>query len=321
MNSILLYNPFEKIDLLGTKCFLTGDELSSNEESMFVFPKWLMESENLYDKAFKILDESYKTYGDLKIPVSKKVSEKIEALNDKIKNYFRDNSIKSVPTDLEWFHWSGIIVYGLIYNEIRFGLKSEEFKEEGFRISPTLINKFKTLHLQLQSLIYDFEWDDPMPFSLLNYDLNESVDFEHRNEINTLTFSFKLNNRGMIICLQDAGNTKFYHKELLKHIPKMVHPIQFAELEAKVYYTNYLLSILPEFDLRIINEKIYITNVEVGLGSRPTFDKWDEKTFSQVLEAFWKKWNISRIEIFKNAEKCMSYLLDSDNKFIQEIKV
>lgn len=317
MNKIELYNPFEKLDLVRNKCFLNGELIDKKTDEIYVFPEWLMNKEDLFDKPFKLLDESYSTYGSLTLPVSKEVKSKIISLNNKVEQFF--NNADTEINDIEWFQWAGIIMYGLIYNEIRNGLKSDEYKEEGFKISPALIHKFKQLHFQLQSLIYEFEWDEPKPFSLLSFDINEDSSFEHRNEINTLTFSFKLNKKGLILCLQDIGLNKSYHKSTFDKIDrKVLHPIQFAEIEAKIYYSNYLLSQNPEFVFNIIRDKVYVTNVEGIHSGRSLFEKWDEKTFAQVLEAFWKPWKFSRIEIFKNAEKCISFLLDSDNNFISK---
>ncbi len=311
-----LYDPFKSIDLAGNKCFLSGKSISKDEDIMFVFPDWLMQAEDLHDKAFKMLDENYLTYSDLKLPVSKDVKEQIDVLNMHIKSILLDGT-SNIVSDVEWFQWCSIIVYGLIYNEIRNGLKSEEYKEEGFKISPLLIKKFKHLHFQLQSLILDVEWDEPLPFSLSTFSLNTSDDtsyhFEHKNEINTLTFSFKYKNTGLIICLQDLGMNVNYHKSLLSKLnSKTLSPIQFAELSAKFYYSNYLLSVINDFEYTFHKNTLYITNIDSNSSAKSPFENWDEKTFAQVLEAFWKPWKYSRIEILKNAEKCMSFLLDEN---------
>ncbi len=319
-----LYDPFKSIDLAGNKCFLSGKSISKDEDIMFVFPDWLMQAEDLHDKAFKMLDENYLTYSDLKLPVSKDVKEKIDVLNMHIKSILHDGT-SNIVSDVEWFQWCSIIVYGLIYNEIRNGLKSEEYKEEGFKISPLLIKKFKHLHFQLQSLILDVEWDEPLPFSLSTFSINTSDDtsyhFEHKNEINTLTFSLKYKKTGLIICLQDLGMNANYHKSLLSKIDsKELLPIQFAELSAKFYYSNYLLSVINDFEYTFHKNTLYITNIDSNSSTKSPFENWDEKTFAQVLEAFWKPWKYSRIEILKNAEKCMSFLLDENEQFINSTK-
>ena len=174
-----------------------------------------------------------------------------------------------------------------------------------------MVNKFRKLHHLLQSLIKNFEWDSPKPFSLIKFNLKEEENissFEHRNEINTLTFSFRYKKLGVIVCLLDTELNKDYHEEILSNnAGKEISLIQFEEIAARVYYSNYLLSVLPDFSFTEHQGTIYVTNIE-NIGNRNTFEPWVEKTYAQVLEAFWKPWNYSRVEILKNPEKAMTFL-------------
>ena len=310
MNEAKLYDPFKSFDLVGAKCFLTGDLISKGIDKISVFPNWLMEAENLYEKAFKLLDESFCTYQDLFLGVSNAVAEKINALNEKSKEAFEKGN-HNLLTDEEWFQWAGVMVYGLVSAEIRNGLKSDEYKEDGFKVSPVLVNKFRKLHHLLQSLLKAFEWDSPKPYSLFKFILKEEEgipSFEHRNEINTLTFSFRYKKVGVILCLLDSELNKDYHEELITNIKEQeISLIQFEEIAARIYYSNYLLSIIPDFSFTEHQGTIYVTNIE-NIGNRNTFEPWVEKTYAQVLEAFWKPWNYSRVEILKNPEKAMSFL-------------
>lgn len=310
MNEVKLYDPFKSFDLVGARCFLTGETISKGIDKISVFPNWLMEAEDLYEKAFKLLDESFCTYQDLFLGVSNEVAEKIKTLNEKSKLAFETGQ-HTILSDEEWFQWAGVMVFGLVSAEIRNGLKSDEYKEDGFKVSPVLVNKFRKLHHLLQSLIKNFEWDSPKPFSLIKFNLKEEENissFEHRNEINTLTFSFRYKKLGVIVCLLDTELNKDYHEEILSNnAGKEISLIQFEEIAARVYYSNYLLSVLPDFSFTEHQGTIYVTNIE-NIGNRNTFEPWVEKTYAQVLEAFWKPWNYSRVEILKNPEKAMTFL-------------
>ena len=57
-----LYNPFKQFQFDSDICFLTGNKLQSEEESIQVFPAWMMKSFQLEDKPFKMLDENLVTY-------------------------------------------------------------------------------------------------------------------------------------------------------------------------------------------------------------------------------------------------------------------
>lgn len=311
MNEVHLYDPFKSFDLVGAKCFLTGIPVSKGIDRISVFPNWLMESEALHDKAFKLLDESFCTYQDLYLGVSSEVAEKISVINIKTKQAFETGDA-TLLSDIEWFQWAGVMVYGLVSAEIRNGLKSDEYKEEGFKVSPVLVDKFRKLHHLLQSLIKSFEWDDPKPFSLFSFKLIEEEGIptlEHRNEINTLTFSFRYKKLGVIVCLLDTEYNKSYHQETIKsHIDKELTLIQFEEIAARVYYSNYLLSIIPDFSFTEYQDTIYVSNIESNIGNRKIFETWEEKTYGQVLEAFWKPWNYSRVEILQDPNKAKTFL-------------
>lgn len=310
MNEAKLYDPFKSFDLVGAKCFLTGEPISKGIDKISVFPNWLMEKEELHEKAFKLLDESYCTYQDLFLGVSNEVAEKISLLNEKTEKAFETGE-HNLLSDIEWFQWASVMVFGLVSAEIRNGLKSDEYKEEGFKVSAVLVNKFRKLHHLMQSLITTFEWDSPKPFSIFIFNVTEEENIDrlqHRNEINTLTFSFRYKKIGIIICLLDTELNKDYHRNTLEKIEgKTLSPIQFEELAARVYYSNYLLSIIPDFTFTEHQNTIYVTNIE-SIGNRNTFENWDEKTYAQVLEAFWKPWKYSRVEILKNPEKAISFI-------------
>jgi hypothetical protein len=54
------------------------------------------------------------------------------------------------------------------------------------------------------------------------------------------------------------------------------------------------------------------------MSSKPLFDIWNNKTFGQVLESFWKNWGFLLLEIIKNPENPMSFLFDANGNFVNE---
>jgi hypothetical protein len=58
-----------------------------------------------------------------------------------------------------------------------------------------------------------------------------------------------------------------------------------------------------------------------GISSKPLFDFWQNKTYGQVLENFWKKWGFLLLEIIKDPENPISFLLDTDGNFINETTI
>ena len=316
-----IYNPFEKFNFSNRNCFLTGEALSSEEEKIQVFPVWLMSRFNLADAPFKLLDESMATYKDLKIPCSATVNEQyLEPLEAEIAAVFESgyDAVRNVD-ELKLFQWAGKLLYGIIFNEIQTGIKQQHAQGEEFSMSQAIIHKFSHLHLMLQSLNQPVEFEDFAPYSLFLFKVNNEPElFGYRDEINTLTFSLRIKDFGLIICLQDNGANRNYHQEILAKIEgQTLHPIQFEEFNGRIFYSAYLFNRLPEYNILPVGDTTYIEAMPLrGMSSKPLFDMWVNKTYGQVLENFWKKWGFLLLEIIKDPENPMTFLLDEDGQFI-----
>ncbi|QEC65580.1 hypothetical protein FRZ54_02440 [Mucilaginibacter ginsenosidivorans] len=316
-----IYHPFQNFNFSNRNCFLSGKPLSSEEEKIQVFPAWLMSSHNLADQSFKMLDESISTYKDLKLPCSAMINEQyLDPLETEVAAAaaLGYEGMKSLA-ELKLFQWAGKILYGIVFNEIQAGIKQQHASGQEFNISQSLIHKFSNLHLMLQSIYLPIVFEDFKPFSLFLFKVNnESNEFVYRDEINTLTFSMRMKDFGLIICLQDNDANRNYHREILEKINgQTLHPIQFEEFNARVFYSAYLFNRLPEYNILPVGDETYIEAMPLrSMSSKPTFDFWQNKVYGQVLENFWKKWGFLLFEIIKNPESPMSFLLDADGNFI-----
>jgi len=317
-----LYKPFERLNFSKQTCFLSGEKLQSAEEEIHVFPLWLMQEYELEDKPFKLLDESMSTYSHMKLPCSGKVyDEAIEPLEEEIRTAFLSgyDSVKQLP-ELKLFQWIGKMVYGILFNEIRIGMIQQKAKGEEFIFSQSLVHKFGNLHLMLQSLTQAIVFEGNLPWSIRVFKINAKQDlFNYRDEINTLTYSIAMKDFGIIACLQDNGTNAIYHKEILTKINNNpLHPAQFEEICARFFYSNYLFNRLPEYTVMPTEDAVFIEAMPLrGMSNKPLFDIWQNKTFAQVLENFWKPWGILLFEILKDPENPMSYLLDKDQEIIE----
>ncbi|WP_345212814.1 hypothetical protein [Mucilaginibacter gynuensis] len=317
-----IYNPFEKFNFSNRNCFLTGQQLISEEEKIQVFPQWLMSRFNLQDQPFKLLDESMATYKDLKLPCSAQINhDYLEPLENEIAEAFERgyDAVKQLE-EVKLFQWAGKLLYGIIFNEIQAGIRQQHNNGEDFNMSQAIIHRFSHLHLMLQSLNLPIIFDEFTPFSLFLFKVNNSEDiFGYRDEINTLTFSLRIKDFGLIICLQDNGTNRNYHHEVLAKMgDELLHPIQFEEMNARLFYSAYLFNRLPEYNILPVNEDIYIEAMPLrGMSSKPLFDHWMNKTYGQVLENFWKNWGFLLLEIIKDPEHPVSYLLDKEGEFIK----
>ena len=276
---------------------------------------------NLADEPFKLLDESIATYKDLKVPCSAAVNEQyLEPLEAEIAAAFDIgyDAVKEVD-ELKLFQWAGKLLYGIIFNEMQSGIKQQHAQGHEFNISQSLIHKFSNLHLMLQRVYQPIQFEGFTPFSLFLFKVDsEDGLFGYRDEINTLIFSLRIKDFGLVICLQDNGANRTYHRDILEKINgQTLHPIQFEELNARVFYSAYLFNRLPEYNVLPVGEDTFIEAMPLrGMSGKPLFDNWQNKTYGQVLENFWKKWGYLLLEIIKDPENPVSFLLDADGNFI-----
>ena len=318
-----IYHPFESTNFSNTTCFLSGQKLTSSEEKIQVFPQWLMSRYGLEDQPFKLLDESMATYKDLKIPCAAEVNEKwLEPLESEIAAAFKIgyDALKNID-ELKLFQWAGKLLYGIIFNEIQSGIKLQHSQGEEFNISQSIIHKFSHLHLMLQSINLPLQFDDFKPYSVFLFKVdNNEKEFGYRDEINTMTFALRIRDFGLVICLQDNGANKSYHKEVLNKIGhQTLHPLQFEEFSGRVFYSAYLFNRLPEYNILPVDDTIYLEAMPLrGMSTKPLFDTWNNKIYGQVLESFWKNWGFLLLEIIKNPENPMSFLFDANGELVNE---
>ncbi|MBC7417713.1 MAG: hypothetical protein H7325_06130 [Pedobacter sp.] len=180
----------------------------------------------------------------------------------------------------------------------------------GLNMSQSLIKRFGTHQFFLQKLYSDLVFENFKPWSIAVVELaDKNTPFSFRDEINTLTFSMKFKDFGIVACLQDNGTNAIFHQEILKEIEgKALAAEQFEELSARYYYSAYLFNRLPDYTIVPLNETTFIENMPLrGAFDKPLFDVWQNKVYGQVLENFLKPWGFTLFEIIKDPEKPMSF--------------
>lgn len=314
-----IYDPFQDFTFDTRTCFLSGEALEQGATFIPVVPEWIMEQYGLAERPIQMLDERVATYQQLQLPCSPQVAARIHQMDEAVRQAFTEGYDKTAFLDPQLlFQWIAKLVYGMIYNEIQAGVRQQAMVGEPLNFSQVLVHKFKNLHLMLQSLILPVQFDGLTPFSLkvVRVD-NPSDTFSYRDEINTLVFSMRMKDFGIIACLQDNGTNAIYHHEYLEKLgDRTLHPIQFEELCARYFYSGYLFNRLPEYSVMNTPERVYLEPMSLGdARMKPFFDAWQVKTFGQVLENFWKPWGYTLFEIIKNPEQPMTFLLDAEGEW------
>ena len=315
-----LYKPFENFEFADEKCFLTGKEIDFSEEQISVFPEWIMDRYDLRDKTIVMLAENAVKYNDLKLPCSKNIiTERIDPLETEIESAFISGyeAVKKLSPKI-LFQWMGKLVYGVLYNDIVFGIKQQSAKGKQFTLSPLLTKKISILHGMLQSLIIPMEFEQN-PWSIEIVKLNYSKDiFNYKDETKNLNFSLGMNGFGIIACLQDNGENSRFHQGLIQQIGETpLHPIQFEELWSRFLYSNYLLVNPVDYHFYSSEDKIIVKPEPKANQPKPFFNKWDDKMFAQVLANYWKPWGLTMKDIITFPNPPISYLIDDySNQFI-----
>lgn len=307
-----LYNPFQHFDFLYKKCFLSGSTFNSPVIQLPLIPKWLLAQAGLTgEEQIQFLDESIRSYNTLVIPANSEVNEQfLIPLEHKIEQAFaKGYAGVSTLTELEIFNWVGKFLYGFVYIEMHAALR-KEMTADGLNMSQSLMMKFANLNFMLQNLYTSIAFEDFTPWSITVVKLeNKETPFSFRDEINTLTFSLKFKDFGIVACLQDNGTNKRFHQEIIHEISdKALTAEQFEELTARFYYSAYLFNRLPEYTIMPVEGTTYFEAMPLrGNMSKPLFDVWQHKVYAQVLENFWKPWGYVQFEIIKDPNNPMSF--------------
>jgi hypothetical protein len=318
-----LYYPFQKMDFSPQKCFLTGQNIDSEEEHIFVFPEWIMDRYSLRDKSLKMLEGSILSYKDMKMPChSSVIKDVIDPLEREIEKAFTEgyDSVIKVPEE-RLFQWMAKIMFGVLYNDI--GNEKRKFDLEGgkFTLPPFLQERFQKLHLILQSLVFPMEFKGIKLWSIKVFKIKISKDiFNYKDEPTNLNFSLGMHDFGIVACLQDNGAVAIHEQRIIENFSnKTLHPVQFEEICARFIYTNYLLNIYAEYRIKTTEDGVIVASSPLsGTNNRSLFDRWDDDMFAQLLSVYWKPWGITKDEIITFGNSPISYLENNDTDVIIE---
>ena len=317
-----LFNPFETLHFEETTCFLTGEDLTSDDQQISIFPDWILDRFSLRDQKFKMLDQvTAIRYGELKLPCSEEVKEALDKLEDEIKKAFEAgyDEVKKLPEE-SLFLWMAKIVYGVLYNDLVLEISRSQKRQNAkeFQLSPYLKQRFAKFHLMLQSLIVPMKFEGVKPWSIEIVKLKYSKDiFNYKDEPTNLNFSLGINGFGIVACLQDNGAVKNKENKILAKISdKTLHPIQFEELSARFLYANYLLKKPAKNIISVEEDQVVIESIAAEESpGEPFFAPWDDEMFAQVLAGYWEPWGFTKKDIINLPDSPISFL---ENDFTHE---
>lgn len=308
------FEPFDGMDFSENQCFLCGTLLQEDTDSKeHIFPKWLLRRYDLWDETITLLNRTSIPYRYLTIPCCSTCNnEYLSRLESEIE--LAANNGPSAVAQVEKVHlyqWIGKIFFGLLYREL--SLSADRSKPElGPITTPEFLEDFRALHGFIQSIAKPIEFHEFFPGSLFVFEVEpipEIGDFDYSDNFVGMSFFIRMGNIGIIACLKDDEQILGALSELYQAMRnRRLHPIQFDELCAIVFYQSCLMVRNGKYMSMTTQENQTMIIKLPGFSLAPVFEEWDNQLFARFLESFWSKWGLIYDEIFIPPNSFRSYL-------------
>jgi hypothetical protein len=290
-----------------------------------VFPLWLQRMFNLGDQKLTLLNGTTIKYRNLKVPCCAGCnSVHLSQLENEVKRLLFDAPLSEARQNLEnIFLWASKILIAIVYAERLLPLRRRYPK--GKRIlSPEYWNRFQMAHFFVQKLTipmrFTYSGKERIPGSVFLFNLKCPKDqrqhFDFRDDVRSLSIFIRLGNRG-VIAVVDGGAVDMVIGSLVRRDGRRkLHPLQFSELGAKVFYKSTLFQRVPKYVMVGTNKYLEVVQMPLsGLSGLPIFADWDHSTYARFLAAFT---NLP-IEMIAPGDRSqvMPWMKDDDGKFLE----
>lgn len=273
-------------------CFLCGRRLGSRTRTEeHIFPKWLLHRFNLWKSRLVLLNGTSIQYKDLRIPSCSICNgEHLSAIEKKLEAATASGheAVLELP-DTVVAAWLAKVLYGLIYKQ--GFLKLQRHKRRGRPIiTRDTLDSFSMHHLLMQSIRVPIEFPFGWPGSLFVFGLQKpdeaEYQFDFKDEVTSLAISLRLGSVGILAALQDGGAMAGFRSDFAKYMAVELHPLQFLELTAQVFYKTRLLNRSPLFTVAETPDQIVVRHMPIGgLSRAPIFAAWDPYTYARMFAA------------------------------------
>lgn len=300
-------------------CFLCGCELNSeNDSDEHVFPKWLQNEFDLWNQELVLINQTSIKYKQLKIPCCKKCNnEYLSPIEIMICSAYNKGFEEFKKIDkMTLYLWLGKIYYGVMYKEL-FLIKNRKLNDGEKILTPEYMSSFKTLFIFLQQIRKAHVCKDFFPGSIYIVHLqkctNKLQNFDYIDNHNKMFIALRLGEIGIISPLEDMESIKdCFDFSIFSQVE--LHPIQFKEMCAVVYYAYLLFNRTPKFFSGQIQSNDYAETSLLPLGGfsgKSIFDPWDDNSFKPVLSYFT---GASYDEMLKYPDQIISWIHDENGK-------
>jgi len=302
------------MDFSENQCFLCGALLQEGTNSKeHVFPRWLLRRYNLWDKTITLLNGTSIPYRYLSIPCCSTCNnEYLSRLETEIELAVNNGADYIAQVEkIRLYQWIGKIFFGLLFRELTLSIDRSNPKI-GPITTPEFLQEYRALHGFIQSIIKPIEFHEFFPGSLFVFEVDlipEISDFDYSDNFIGMSFFIRMGNIGIIACLKDDEQVLELLSDVYQAMKnKRLHPIQFDELCAIIFYQSCLIARNSKYVSMTTTENQTTVIKLPGFSLAPVFDEWDNQQFARFLEDFWSKWGITYDEIFIPPNSFRSYL-------------
>lgn len=308
-------------NVIAGRCFLCGG-LPTKGKGEHVFPKWLQQRFDLWDKSLTLLNGTSIQYRNIRIPACEECNGRVLGRTESFVSELRGSNVCnwSHHHSFEVGRWLSKILVGILMKEASL-FRDRSSPELGMIFPPEDVDELLLMHLLIQSwrkIIRFNTLHAAHPFTLFVYEIENDMDFS--------SFNLSTNMLGKSLCIRFGdlgfafvGDGGLQH-EMAELGPyglgfKKLHPVQFDELAARVHYKSslrnathsYLHFESPEkFEFNQVKLTPY-TNVKLSDGSDKVFREWS----SAELALVFRRYGVpgSNLLIDENGEASYTFLV------------
>ena len=309
-----------KIPIRSNQCFLCGRRLDSpGSTAEHVFPKWLLKRYGIWDDDVIMLHGRRKPYRKVRIPCCANCNNRtLSRLESTIRNSLDAGYSQFIRIDQQViFQWLLKIFYELLHLEKRTFLNPAR-PQEGAGISAAELERFQACYSFLQSLYIPTRFTPSNPWSIFFFRTKtyaeKRLNFDFRDNTRCLTIAIRMDDVGIIACLQDNGAVRpLIGKGMDKFKNHTLHPLQFLELAGHIFYHASRLNRIPKFvTVRGDGQQQILALPLGGFSRQPIFDPWVPEQCARMLSAMWRR---PLTECFTPPDRVGTLLTDARGRF------
>lgn len=272
-------------------CFLCSAPLRrKNRSDEHVFPKWLQNKFKLWNQRLELINETSIPYRQLTIPCCKicnnvhlsKIEETMRVAVD-----LGPSAVAKLPPATVYM-WLSKIFYGILYRESL--LLADRRNAKRPIVPKDVLRELRLHHDFMQGIRSSLEFPFGLPGSIFVFGTTRpdrvEAQFDFLDNHHNLSIALRMGSVGIVCCLQDGGITRRFHDHLKRpyYRKDRLHPIQFREATAEVFYKSMLLESPSNFLILEDRDKLMV------MTQNPrdiSFRDWDWRIFCELLAKYW----------------------------------